>query len=259
MTGTSATTSRRSRARDAQPGRQRPPGTRPASRRLRQRVHHGQGGQHEDQQHDPDQAGRVRRELHQRAAGQRARGQPADRHHAADHGRPARRVRRVEIDQGGAERGQHQPGGDALHRPGQQQHGHVPGQQEQHQGAGFQRDGGRQDQSPAHVVRQFAGHQQRAEQGEHEDREDQRERPGGESPQPLVDDIQRRGGAGRRLEQHHDRDDHGKAGGPRQPAARPFGGRTGRGGQYLGAGHHSHFLVGADRLRRRAGPGCRAG
>jgi hypothetical protein len=82
----------------------------------------------------------------------------------------------------------------------------------------------------------------------------------GPAPRPLVHHVRRCRRARCRLEQHHDHYDHGKAGGAGQPPGSRPG--DGRGGQHLGVGHDTRFLVRGNRWAgmvsspaRGAGPG----
>ncbi len=201
----------------AQPGGQRGGRTGPPGRGLRHYRDGQRGRRDPGQQQHVDEPGRRGRELHQGAAAQGADGQPADRRHAVDQPGPAGCVRRVQVDEGRAQRGHGGAGGYPLDQPGQQQDGDVTRGQEEDQRHRLQRDRYREDRAPAQVIRQRPEHEQRGDQPERVHGEDRGQDGRGKAPLVLVDDIQRRRGAGDRGEQHEDRAyraERGRAGQP---------------------------------------------
>ncbi len=108
--------------------------------------------QHAGQQQRVDEMRRRRRELHERAAAQRAERQAAERRDAVDQARAARGVRRVEVDERRPERRERRAGGDALRDARDRQPGDAVGDDEQHERDGLQRDRRGQHGAPADVV-----------------------------------------------------------------------------------------------------------
>ena len=100
-------------------------------------------------------------------------------------------MRRVQVHQRGAERGQGSAGSEALHHPGEDQDRDVTSGDECHQGYGFKRDRGGEDRPPADMIGKGSQYQQRHDQRQHVYGEDERERRAGKAPLLLVDDIQR--------------------------------------------------------------------
>jgi hypothetical protein len=140
-------------------------------------------------------------------------------------------VRRLEVDERGAEGGDGRPGRDALQEPGDRQHGDVARDQEQQQSDELEPDRGGEHGPAPDVVGQRADHEERAEETDHVDGEDGGEHPRGEPPLLLVDDIQRGGRAGGGQEEDDDRRDGGEDAGRRRCGR--FGGGGGSDGHGL--------------------------
>src|SRR5437660_7133067 len=148
---------------------------------------------------------RGRRELNQGAAAKRAERKPADGRDSVDEAGATRRVRWVQVDQGRAQGRKRNAGGDPLRDPRDEEADDIAGEKKGHEGKAFQRDRGAEHRAATDVIGERTDGEERADQAEDIHREDDGECRGRKAPRLLVDDIQRRGRARRRGEEHEDR------------------------------------------------------
>ena len=161
-------------------------------------------------------------ELDESTAAKRSKGQAADRGDSVDQAGAPRRPRRVHVDQRGSESGERRAGRYALYKASYEKERCVTSDHEQDEGKGFQRNRCCKHGAATNVIGKTAQNQQRSNQAEDVAREDDRQGRVGETPRPLVDDIQRRRRTRSRGEQHEDSSGRGECERKWQAARHPI-------------------------------------
>ena len=149
--------------------------------------HHEAAGE-QQAQHDEHRMQRRRRQHHQRRAAQGAHRKADERRDAVDGGA----VLTVDVEHRRADGRRGKTRRDTLDQSGHHQPCGAIGQQERQQRQHFQSDGQGDHGTPAQVIGQASGKQQREQQGKGIHGKDRREQGRAEMPLGLVQPIQRR-------------------------------------------------------------------
>lgn len=152
-------------------------------------------GQHKSaQQQPPNQMGRCRTVLDERARDQRS-GRQTTAGNKAVHHRCTGAALRLQVNQSRAQRASGRSHCAPLQDSRPVEPPHTVGGEEQRHRPNFEPQRCHDHRPPAHIVRQRAHHQQSDDQGQRVDAEDRSQCGSGEPPLLLIDAVQRRGSA----------------------------------------------------------------